>query len=200
MDFPPNLHILHGHAGRGGPRLKRSFVSPAQLHLHTFHRLSPGLGTPLHPLSPPLSSLHWGFVPWRRGEYTFDKHHISGTAVCAHVWLHHRKKEKREKKKKSPFLSQNHGNLLIRVRADGFPIGCAEAACMCAAEPPARLALLSLQRGARKSRCGDKHVAAMQSKTSSTKALWLIKSSTRQGVTARAQSSSFTPLDFPGSS
>lgn len=105
MDFPPNLHILHGHAGGGGPRLKRSFVSPAQLHLHTFHRLSPGLGMPLHPLSPPLSSLHPGFVPWRRGEYTFDKHHISGTAVCAHVWLHHRKKEKREKKKKRvPFF------------------------------------------------------------------------------------------------
>lgn len=67
---------------------------------------------------PPLSPLHRGSVLWQCGEYTFDKHHISGTVVCAHVWLHHRKKiKKKEKKKekKSPFLSQNHGNLLICV-------------------------------------------------------------------------------------
>lgn len=47
------------------------------------------------PLTPPPGS-----VPWQWGEHTSDKHHISGKAVCAHVWLPHRKKRKRKMKKR----------------------------------------------------------------------------------------------------
>lgn len=57
---------------------------------------------------PPLSPLHRGSVLWQCGEYTFDKHHISGTVVCAHVWLHHRKKIKKKKKKKRRRVPFSH--------------------------------------------------------------------------------------------
>lgn len=96
----------------GGLRLKHSFISPAQLHFYPFHPQSPGLGTPLGPLSPslpPQPSTGNSTVPWQCRKRTFDKHHISGTAICEHVRLPHSKeerkgKEKKKKRRRVPFF------------------------------------------------------------------------------------------------
>lgn len=54
----------------------------------------------------------------------------------------------------------------------------------------------ALQRGERKSKCRGKHVAAVQSKPSSTKRSMQKKLSMREDMNLRI----YSPLDFPGSS
>lgn len=150
MDFPPNLHILHGRAGgRAWNEVFIHFPCPA-LFPHLPEAVSWAGDAFVSTLPTPLTPAP-GSVPWQWGEYTSDKKHISGKAVCAHVWLPLRKKRKRNRKKRRgvPFFHQTMETSSF-VRADGFPIdSMAEASFMCTAEPQSP-PCAALQRGERK--------------------------------------------------